>query len=220
MTVELWHCHNTRSLRVLWALEEMQLNYQLHSLPFPPRVLAKEFLALNPLGTVPFMQDGNTVLTESSAMLLYLVERYPTSSLSLGIDKDNVNYGEYLNWLFQSDATLTFPQTLLLRYSQFEPVERQNPQVVEDYKVWFLSRLKRVNLQLLQQEYLVDNKFTIADIAVGYALYLGELLGLASAYQPQTLAYLKRLKSRPAFLRCVNLGADIANYKIIPLANL
>lgn len=220
MTIELWHCHNTRSLRVLWALEEMQLNYQLHSLPFPPRVLAKEFLTLNPLGTVPFMQDGNITLTESCAMLYYLVERHSTSSISLGIDKDNVNYGDYLNWLFQSDATLTFPQTLLLRYSQFEPVERQNPQVVEDYKIWFLSRLKKVNQQLLQQEYLVDNKFTIADIAVGYALYLGELLGLASIYQPQTLAYLTRLKARPAFQRSINVGEDIANYTIVPLAIL
>ena len=216
MTIELWHCHNTRSLRVLWALEEMKLPYELHCLPFPPRVLAKEYLKLNPLGTVPFLKDGNTKLTESCAMLLYLVERCGQSELAIA--KDNDHYGEYLNWLFQSDATLTFPQTLLLRYSQFEPKNRQNPQVVEDYKTWFLSRLKMVNQRLAEQEYLVDNKFTIADIAVGYALYLGELLGLTKVYQPQTLIYLQRLKSRPAFQHCVKLGADVANYSIKPLA--
>ncbi|XQW84546.1 glutathione S-transferase family protein [Thalassotalea piscium] len=216
MTIELWHCHNTRSLRVLWALEEMQLQYKLHCLPFPPRVFAKEYLAINPLGTVPFMQDGQTSLTESNAMLLFLVERYPMSHLT--VSKENNEYGDFLNWLFQSDATLTFPQTLVLRYSQFESIERQNPQVVEDYKIWFLSRLKKVNLQISQQDYLVDNKFTIADIAVGYALYLGELLGLAEVYQPATLAYLQKLKARPAFQRCVNVGADVANYSITPIS--
>lgn len=215
MTIELWHCHNTRSLRALWALEEMQLDYKLHYLPFPPRVLAKDYLAINPLGTVPFMQVGDTQLTESSAILLYLATHY--SQHAIAVASSHKEYGHYLNWLFQSDATLTFPQTLLLRYSQFEPAERQNPQVVQDYKIWFLSRLKSANQQLLQQAYLVDNRFTIADIAVGYALYLGELLGLASAYQPQTLAYLKRLKDRPAFQRCVNAGEEVANYKIEPL---
>ncbi|GHE81906.1 glutathione S-transferase family protein [Thalassotalea profundi] len=215
MTIKLWHCHNTRSLRVLWALEEMQLPYELHCLPFPPRVLAKEYLALNPLGTVPLLIDDNTNLTESSAMLLYLVEHYNQGHF--GVENSNKNYGDYLNWLFQSDATLTFPQTLLLRYSQFEPKNRQNSQIVQDYKIWFLSRLKMVNQRLIEQEYLVNNRFTIADIAVGYALYLGELLGLASNYQPQTLTYLQRLKSRSAFQRCVKLGADIANYSITPL---
>jgi glutathione S-transferase len=162
------------------------------------------------------MRDGDTKLTESVAILLYLVERYEQSP-TLGISKLNIHYGEYLNWLFQSDATLTFPQTLVLRYSQFEAPERRNPQVVADYRIWFLSRLKRLNQQLLAHEYLVDDKFTIADIAVGYALYLGELLGVEKDYEPQTLTYLQRLKTRPAFQRCVNTGADIAAYKITPL---
>ena len=61
--IELWHCHNTRSLRVLWALEEMQLEYKLHLLSFPPRFLDKEYLETNPLGTVPFLKDGDTTLT-------------------------------------------------------------------------------------------------------------------------------------------------------------
>ena len=217
MTIELWHCHNTRSLRVLWALEEMNIRYKLHCLPFPPRVLAKEYLAINPLGTVPFMKDGNTSLTESAAMLLYLADSNPQSPLA--IKASHSNYGEYLNWLFQSDATLTFPQTLLLRYSQFEVPERQNSQVVDDYTVWFLSRLKMVNQQLLQHTYLMGDNFTIVDIAVGYALYLGELLGLASTYSMQTASYLERLKNREAFQRSVTIGSDIANYAIAPLKN-
>ena len=213
--IELWHCHNTRSLRALWALEEMQLDYRLHTLSFPPRLLEKSYLAINPLGTVPFLKDGDTELTESSAILLYLAERYKKSDLSISVA--HPEYGSYLNWLFSSDATLTFPQTLVLRYSQFEQTERQQPQVVKDYAIWYLARLKRLNSHLEHNNFLVDNKFTIADISVGYALYLGELLGLATQYKPQTLAYLQRLKSRESFTVIKDLGQDVSNYSIKPI---
>jgi glutathione S-transferase len=213
--IELWHCHNTRSLRALWALEEMQLDYTLHTLSFPPRLLEKSYLAINPLGTVPFLKDGDTTLTESSAILLYLAERYNKSDLSVSVA--HPEYGDYLNWLFTSDATLTFPQTLVLRYSQFEQAERQQPQVVKDYAIWYLARLKRLNSHLENNDFLVDNRFTIADISVGYALYLGELLGLAAQYKPQTLAYLLRLKSRKGFMAIKNLGQDVSNYSIKPI---
>lgn len=213
--IELWHCHNTRSLRVLWALEEMQLEYKLHLLSFPPRFLDKEYLETNPLGTVPFLKDGDTTLTESSAMLLYLAERYQQTDFTLSVA--HPEYGSYLNWLFSSDATLTFPQTLVLRYSQFEQPERQQPQVVKDYAIWYLARLKRLNAHLANNDFLVDNKFTVADISVGYALYLGELLGLATQYQPQTQAYLQRLKSRASFIAIKNTGEEISHYTIKPV---
>ena len=213
--IELWHCHNTRSLRALWALEEMQLDYTLHTLSFPPRLSEKSYLAINPLGTVPFLKDGDTALTESSAILLYLAERYKKSALSVTVA--HPEYGNYLNWLFSSEATLTFPQTLVLRYSQFEQAERQQPQVVKDYAIWYLARLKRLNSHLENNDFLVDNKFTIADISVGYALYLGELLGLAAQYKPQTLAYLQRLKSRKGFMAIKDLGQDVSNYSIKPI---
>ena len=213
--IELWHCHNTRSLRALWALEEMQLDYTLHTLSFPPRLSEKSYLAINPLGTVPFLKDGDTALTESSAILLYLAERYKKSALSVTVA--HPEYGNYLNWLFSSEATLTFPQTLVLRYSQFEQAERQQPQVVKDYAIWYLARLKRLNSHLENNDFLVDNRFTIADISVGYALYLGELLGLAAQYKPQTLAYLQRLKSRKGFMAIKDLDQDVSNYSIKPI---
>lgn len=213
--IELWHCHNSRSLRALWALEEMGLKYTLHNLAFPPRVFDKDFLTINPLGTVPFLKDGVTGLTESNAILLYLAEQ--NHHLGLSLSADHEEYGDYLNWLFSADATFTFPQTLVLRYSQFEPIERQQPQVVKDYAIWFLARLKRLNLHLENHQYLVANKFTVADISVGYALYLGELLGLSSEYQPQTLAYLQRLKQRKAFIKVEPVGKATSNFNIVPI---
>jgi hypothetical protein len=52
-TIDLWHCADTRSFRVLWTLEELSLPYRLHLLPFPPRARVPQYLAVNPLGTIP-----------------------------------------------------------------------------------------------------------------------------------------------------------------------
>ena len=201
----LWHSYPSRSLRPLWALEEMEIDYELVTLPFPPRLFQREYLDVNALGTVPFFRHGQVEMTESTGICLYLVEQY--QRYDLGLRSGDADYGNYLNWLFHSDATLTFPQTLILRYSQFEPEERRQPQVVEDYRLWYLARLKRLNAHLLDHDYLCENRFTIADIAVGYALYLGEGLGLADFYEPQVQAYLARLKARPAFQRAEPMGA-------------
>ncbi|OZA56133.1 MAG: glutathione S-transferase, partial [Sphingomonadales bacterium 39-62-4] len=65
----LYHCHNARSFRALWALEEMDLPYELHVLPFPPRKRHEGMHDLNPLGTIPAMTHGQHVLTESTAIM-------------------------------------------------------------------------------------------------------------------------------------------------------
>ena len=113
--ITLYHCHAARSFRPVWMLEEMGLAYELKMLPFPPRVFAKEYLAINPLGTIPFMIDGETKMTESSGICHYLGTRYGPTPLVVGVDEPA--YGAFLNWMYFSDATLTFPQTLVLRYS-------------------------------------------------------------------------------------------------------
>ena len=211
---KLWHCYTARSLRALWALEEMGIDYELEVLAFPPRMFQREFLDINPLGTVPYFVDGETDMTESSAIGLYLVERY--QRYDFGLRAEHREYGDYLNWLFHSDATLTFPQTLVLRYSQLEPVERRQPQVVEDYHKWFLARLKRLNAHIIDREFLCDKRFTIADIAIAYALYLGDGLGLSQFYEPQTLDYFKRMTARPAFQKIEAIGKDKSLFSPTP----
>jgi glutathione S-transferase len=140
--ITLYHCVSARSFRVLWALEELSLPYDLKMLPFPPRAFAKEYLGLNPLGTIPFLIDGATRMTESAAILEYLVARDGPTSLAVGIEEPD--FGAYLNWLHFGEATLTFPQALILRYSKFEPEERRSPQVAADYTKWFFGRLRAV----------------------------------------------------------------------------
>jgi glutathione S-transferase len=108
-----------------------------------------------------------------------------------------------LNWLHRSDATLTFPQTIVLRYTQLEPEERRVKQAADDYTQWFFSRLRSVETVLADREYLCAERFTIADIAIGYALYLAETLNLRSGFKPRTEAYYQRLRARPAFKEAI-----------------
>jgi glutathione S-transferase len=197
--IQLWHCQGARSLRPLWTLEEMGLDYDLTVLPFPPRYLQPEYLETNPLGTVPYFTHGNVRMTESTAICQYLVDRWAYDDLR--VQPEHPEYGNYLNWLHQSDATLTFPLTLVLRYEQLEPEERRLPQVAEAYRRWFLARLKWLDQHLQSHRFLCDDRFTIADISVGYALFLGNTVGVAGSYQPQTQEYLTRLSERPAFQR-------------------
>ncbi|CAM2187474.1 glutathione S-transferase [Paraburkholderia sacchari] len=199
--ITLFHCMSARSFRPLWMLEELVLNYELVMLPFPPRVLARSYLDLNPLGTIPLLVDGSTSMTESAAICQYLCARYaPTPLQVLPSEQD---FGAYLNYLHFGEATLTFPQTLVLRYSRFEPEPRRQPGVAEDYTKWFLARLRALDPLLAERTYLCANRFTAADVSVGYALMLAQHLGLAQRFTPAVAAYWERLQQRDAYLRAL-----------------
>ena len=194
--IELWHCPDARSFRPLWALEELGLAYELHLLPFPPRVREPAYLEINPLGTIPAMKDGETFMTESAAIVQYLVTRYGPNALDVKVD--DAAYGAWLNWLHFGEATLTFPQTLVLRYRRFEPGKAEV--VADDYAKWFLSRLRHVDRALAKgEEWLCAGRFTAADISVGYALLLANQLKLSDKFTPAVAAYWERLKARPGF---------------------
>jgi glutathione S-transferase len=204
--MKLYHCRDARSLRPLWALEELGLDYELVTMPFPPRAAYPNYLAINPLGTVPTFVDGDLTMTESAGICHFLGERHAPTPLR--VDPSEPAYGEYLNWLYRSDATLTFPQTIVLRYSQLEPQARRLPQAVEDYSIWYLSRLRSVEAALEGRRFLCADRFTMADIAVHYALYLGRSLGLDARYRPNCRRYLDELMQRPAFQRGMARQAD------------
>ena len=203
MALKLYHCKGARSLRPLWTLEEMGLAYELEVMEFPPRFRREGYLDINPLGTVPAFTDGDTTLTESVAICQYLVDCHGPSPL--GLAPGDRDYGLYLNWLARADATLTFPQTIVLRYTQFEPPERRLKQAADDYTQWFFARLKCVEAATGEREYLCADRFTIADICVGYALVLADTLGLRGGFKPNTEAYYRRLIARPGFQRAASL---------------
>jgi len=193
--IELWHCPDTRSFRPLWALEELALPYELHLLPFPPREREREYLKVNPLGTIPAFRDGATFMTESVAIVQYLATRHAPNHLLVATE--DPAYGAWLNWLHFGEATLTFPQTLVLRYRRFEPGRAEA--VADDYARWFHSRLRQVDRALQSGEWLCAGRFTAADISVGYALLLANALGLSDGFKPAVADYWARLSARPAF---------------------
>src|SRR4051794_26833285 len=168
--ITLSHCNAARSFRPLWMLEELGLGYELKMMPFPPRVFAKDYLAINPLGTIPLLLDGDTRMTESAAIAQYLVTRYGPTPLAVVVDEPA--YGAFLNWLHFGEATLTFPQAVVLRYSRLEPEERLSPQVATDYTKFFLGRLRAIEKIAAESEFICAGRFTAADISVGYALLL------------------------------------------------
>lgn len=194
----LHHCSNARSFRPLWTLEEMGLPYRLVMLPFPPRVVAPEYLAVNPLGTIPLIEDGAVRMTESAAICHYLASRHGPSPLNVAPEEPG--YAAFLNGLHFGEATLTFPQTLVLRYRRLEPPERRPPQVADDYERWFLSRLRK-GLGALDGGYYAAGRFTAADISIGYALLLATRLGFAEQFTPEAADYWARLSARPGYLR-------------------
>lgn len=189
-------------------MEELGLEYELKILPFPPRATARSFFEVNPLGTVPALVTPEGLMTESVAICQYLADRLGGGRLTVQVS--DPAYGDYLNYMFYGEATLTFPQTLVLRYGRFEPEDRRNPQVAEDYKKWFLSRLKLMVPQVASHHFLCGERFTLADISVGYALMLAWYQGLESSFPSEVQSYWRRLQERPSYQRSLVIEAQAA----------
>ncbi|AOE88112.1 glutathione S-transferase family protein [Pseudomonas sp. TCU-HL1] len=213
--ITLYHCMSARSFRPLWMLEELGLSYELVMLPFPPRVHARHYLDINPLGTIPALLDDQLLMTESSAICEYLAVKFgPTP---LGVIPEEPDYGSYLNWLHFGEATLTFPQTIVLRYGQFEEEQRKLPQAVDDYTRWFLGRLRAVESALETREYLCQDRFTAADVSVGYAIMLASFIGLESSFTANIRKYWERLQAREGFRKALEVQERAAIEQGTPL---
>ena len=193
--IKIWGTEASRALRPIWTAEEMGLDYELTMMPFPPRVFMKEYLDVNMLVTIPYLIDGDVKMTESVAMSQYLVEKYGPTDLR--VMPDEADYPAYLYWLYHSDATLTFPQTVVLRYKLQEPGVADA--AVEGYSRWFVSRCKLLETALEDKEYLCSNRFTIADICISYAFVVAESLGIHQAFKPNIKRYTEMLFEREAF---------------------
>lgn len=193
----LYHCADARSLRCLWAVEEVGMDISLHNLPFPPRAFAPEYRSVNPLMTVPAWVEKGVTLTESGAIVERIVQNTP-----LEVAPHEADYWLYRNWMHRSDATLTFPLAVMIRYTRVEAPERRLPQATDDYKAFFAGRAKSIEAALADgRDWLVAGRFTAADIAIGYAVFLAETLHASDVLGEATLAWLERCKARPAFAR-------------------
>lgn len=197
-TPVLYTCARSRGLRATWAAEEAGVDIDLSILPFPPRYLAPEYMAINPLGTVPMLVDGETKLTESCAIAHYLATRGGYTDLAIAPGERD--YGEYCDFTYHADATITFPQTVYMRFVLFEK-DKGLQEAGHAYAKWFHKRLIKVEQRLEAREYLCADRFTIADICVGYALILAQSVGLDDGVPESLKTYRDRLTARPAYQR-------------------
>jgi glutathione S-transferase len=196
----LYTCAGSRGLRATWAAEEAGVELDLRMLPFPPRHKAPEYLETNPLGTIPMLIDGDTQMTESCAIAHYLAVK--GGAHHLFVAPGEADYGEYLDYTYHADATITFPQTVYMRFALFEK-HKGWEDAGHAYANWFEKRLVKIEQRLETREYLVGERFTVADICVGYALILAKSVGLDERI-PETLkAYRERLTSKEAYKSAV-----------------
>lgn len=195
----LYHSVGARGLRVLWTVEELGIDCDVRLLPFPPRREAPDYLEINPLGTVPALVCGDVTMTESTAIAHFLAARSGPTPLVIGVDEPD--YGAFLDFLHHADATLTFPQTVYLRFALFEP-GRGLADAGNLYADWFAARLIKLEKRLEGgRDFLCGERFTIADIAITYALFLAEAIGLGDRVPVAVRDYGRRMMDRPAFGR-------------------
>ncbi|MEP1421919.1 MAG: glutathione S-transferase family protein [Erythrobacter sp.] len=196
----LYTCERSRGLRATWAAEEAGVELDLRMLPFPPRHKAPEYLETNPLGTIPMLIDGETEMTESCAIAHYLAVKAGADHLVVA--PGEAGYGAYLDYTYHAGATITFPQTVYMRFALFEK-HKGWEDAGHAYADWFEKRLVKTSSRLEQREFLVADRFTVADICVGYALILAKAVGLDERVPEPLKAYRERLTSRDAFIAAI-----------------
>ena len=196
----LYTCAGSRGQRCTWAAQEAGVELDLRMLPFPPRHKAPEYLETNPLGTIPMLIDGDAQMTESCAIAHYLAVK--GGAHHLFVAPGEADYGEYLDYTYHADATITFPQTVYMRFALFEK-HKGWEDAGHAYADWFEKRLVKIEQRLERREYLCADRFTVADICVGYALVLAKAVGLDERIPEPLKAYRKRLTSREAYQAAV-----------------
>ena len=148
--------------------------------------------------------DGETAMTESCAIAHYLASK--GSDRSLVLEPVEADYAAYLDFTYHADATITFPQTVYMRFALFEK-DKGWGEAGQAYAKWFWKRLVKLEQRLESREYLCSDRFTVADICCGYALILARKVGLDEGVPATLKAYRERLTARDGYLRAVEREA-------------
>jgi glutathione S-transferase/3-isopropylmalate dehydratase len=190
----------SRSLRVVWLMEEMGLSYRIRPVDMLAEAEDAEFLAVNPGYFLPAIQDGEVTMVESIAIMEYLMARYGPTPLAPA--PDDAAFPAYQQFLHLGEAGLATLMMLPLVSRHFAPAaERQNWGARQSLE-WIQKRLRLVRAQLARAPYMAGEAFTAADISVTYALQLGgDHAGVALGDAEQ--AYLARTTARDAFKRAM-----------------
>ena len=197
----LYHASPSRSSLVHWMLEELGEPYKLEVLNLRAGDQRKPaYLAINPMGKVPTLKDGDVVVSEVAAICCYLADAYPKARLAPPIgDKRR---GDYLKWLFYGPSCL---EPAMIDKALNRPPAPRSTAGWADYD----TVIEVLRSAVGAREYLLGEQFTAADIVIGSGLRWGMLFKMFPEL-PEFVTYVDRLKARPAMQRQLAKDEELA----------
>lgn len=199
--LKVHHLERSRSIRVIWLMEELGLDYELVRYQrHPVTIRAPESLkAIHPMGKAPVLVDGATVVAESGAIIEYVVE---THGHRLGAAPGTPERAAYLEWMHFAEAGAVFPIMITLLGAWTGGMGEGLAGFIGPEVVLVLDR---ITAAIEASGYLLKSGFSAADIQMSYVLGSARMGGLLKD-RPALLAYLERLESRPAYRKAIERG--------------
>jgi glutathione S-transferase len=195
--LKIYHTPGSRSVRPIWLCFELDIPAQIKRVDASYRGTS-EWRAISPTGKVPAIEDGDITICESGAILDYLLARYGEGRLQPAIGSPQ--WAEYRQWFWFAEATLIRPVGL---YRLLRARKDTIDDLVDEAESKFREGLNAVASALNDSDYLLGDRFSAADIMMGYSIAITEQL-LGTDY-PALVDYLGRLKERDAFKRVAAL---------------
>jgi glutathione S-transferase len=182
---------NTRDLRVLWALEEMGLEYEVIGMDHPNHDLdSAHYRALNPFGQIPLIDDDGIVVSESGAIVLYLARK--SGKL---VPADRAGEAQVLRWCFTALTTIELPVLSLWFVNSSGGKHSQPSEALEG---WANMRLEQLDGWLANRHYIASDDFTVADILMTHVLDAGTPSEMLEHY-PNLVRYRAACTARAAW---------------------
>ena len=187
----------SRAERVLWLLEELELPYELNSMPFHPEALkSDEHRKRHPLGRIPVLEDGDVSIYESGAIIDYVLEKHKNGGLKPSVDSPEYPY--YLQWFHFCEGMIAQPMNTIVVHTILLPPERRDETVLGQAQRLASKSLQAIELALEGKEYLIGS-FSAADIMLGHACFMSNRMGCVPDEMPNLKNYVENITNRPAF---------------------
>lgn len=201
---ELFECPPTRSQRVKWALEELEIEYSSQFVDLSQGQQNSEaYRAIHPLGVVPALKTDGYTMFESVAIVLQLIDEHPEKNLAPAVGSPE--RAAYYQWCVFACAELD-PPIMMVFDNTLRPEAQHDAQLGARGRSDFATRAEVLSKALSGRDYLLGSHFSGADILVGHSCFMATVTGLIEAY-PVLEAYYDRLEKRPGHQRAFGSSA-------------
>jgi glutathione S-transferase len=198
--IKLYFAPRTRSVRILWLLEELGLPYELERVEFKP-TSTTFFTQQTPLGKLPTIEDGDVIMCESGAIVEYILERYGEGRLAP--PPGSPERATFLQWLHFAESTAFAPIGIIAWLALYRDDTERHATIIEDARARAAMGLGFLERGIGEKLYLVGDDFTAADVMMGFTLVASRLIGVLDGRHPRLNAYLERLQGRTAFQKAI-----------------